>query len=339
MDSTDLVASTQILWKLLELYGIDPLPLFRQSGLDVDHILEPRARVSLKAVERIWLRGTELIPDPCFGIRAAECWHPSHLDALGFAWLASCTLRDALVRFARFSHIVSEGFDAVLEDTPDGLTLFLGATSGAKQFPAGSDAGAAILVDMCRMNYGSDLNPSGVTFVHPEPACSERHTAFFRCPVRFEAGHDSITLSFSQADQRLPSGNPHLAEINDQVILHYLERLESLGNEKVVNRVKAAIIDMLPSGGVSDDMVAPQLNMSVRSLQRRLNSAGTTFQTLLDETRHDLARAYLKDPSVSLTELTFVLGFSQPSAFSRAYKRWTGKPPSVHQSAALNQKQ
>jgi AraC-like DNA-binding protein len=88
------------------------------------------------------------------------------------------------------------------------------------------------------------------------------------------------------------------------------------------------IIDKLPSGEVSQDQVAPSLNMSARSLQRRLKSLGTTFRRLLDETRRELAESYIDDVETDLTEIAFLLGFSEHSAFSRAFKRWTGSAPS-----------
>jgi AraC-like DNA-binding protein len=108
-------------------------------------------------------------------------------------------------------------------------------------------------------------------------------------------------------------------------MIEYLGKLEK---DDIIDRVTAAIIDMLPSGGVADEKVAAQLNMSVRSLQRRLKEVGTTFRTLLETVRKDLAATYVCDPDIELVEVAFLLGFSDQSAFSRAFKRWTGKSPS-----------
>jgi AraC-like DNA-binding protein len=119
--------------------------------------------------------------------------------------------------------------------------------------------------------------------------------------------------------------NPQLARLNDQVMIEYLAKLNK---DDIVNRVAAVIVDMLPSGGVADEKVAETLGMSVRSLQRRLKEADTTFRTILDMTRRDLASTYVRDPDIELAEVAFLLGFSDQSAFSRAFKRWTGNPPS-----------
>ncbi|MFC1830118.1 helix-turn-helix domain-containing protein, partial [Thermodesulfobacteriota bacterium] len=206
-----------------------------------------------------------------------------------------------------------------------GLILTIHLDPIFEKIPAASDATLAIIVHMCRLNYGEEMRPIEVTFTHDEPFCVEDHYAYFRSPVKFRANRDSITFPLSAVDRRLPSGNLHLAELNDQLIVQYLENLDS---DDIVQRVKAGIIERLSSGGVSDEKIAPVLHMSVRSLQRKLQSTGTTFKTILDETRCELAEQYLQDPDTSLAELTFILGFSEQSAFSRAFKRWTGRSPS-----------
>jgi len=322
MSATYLLSPEEILWKTLEAYGHDPKPIFFQEGIDHDMFLKPGMRVSYRKVDNLWAKAAELIEDQCFGLRAAEFWHPSHFNALGYAWLASSTLRQALNRLARYVHIISEETDTRLEDTTEGLTLTL---SDSMHLPAHMDLTMAIIMFGCRLNYGAELNPVAVSFIHAEPSCAEKYLSYFNTPVNFSAKSDSLTLSAVDVDLRLPSGNPYLASINDQVIIRYLAELD---REDVVHRVKAAIIDELPTGGVSDEKVAPMLNMSVRSLQRKLQQADTTFHTLVDEVRLELAEVYVHDPSISLNEIPFVLGFSEYSAFSRAFKRWTGNAPS-----------
>ena len=124
-------------------------------------------------------------------------------------------------------------------------------------------------------------------------------------------------LSGAVVDQPLPTANPHLAHINDQEALRYLARLN---RSQITDRVQAAIIGQLASGKVSTQSVAKSLHMSTRTLQRLLRGAGTSFRSLLEATREELARAYLGDDNISLTQKSFMLGFSDPSAFTRAYQ-------------------
>ncbi len=120
--------------------------------------------------------------------------------------------------------------------------------------------------------------------------------------------------------------NPQLARLNDQIMIRYLAELDQ-GN--IINRVKAAVVDQMPSGNVTDQAIAKALHMGVRALQRKLQDAGTTFKTLLDGTRRELACQYIRDSRLNLNEISFLLGFAEVSSFSRAFKRWTGESPSV----------
>ena len=320
-----LATATNILWKLIEAYGHDPEALYFDVGIDPDLRNKPGARIPYTLVNELWAKATEIIDDPCFGLMAHKYWHPSYFHALGYAWLASHTLRDALNRFVRYLRIVSEKIFLKLEEGPDGLTLVLSYELLGMRVPAQIDMGMAMSIHICRLNFGEDLKPVVVNFMHAEPPCAEKYFELFKTSVRFSADRDSMTYSFADVDRYLMGANPQLARLNDQVMIEYLGKLNK---DDIIDRVTAAIIDMLPSGGIADEKVAETLNMSVRSLQRRLKEVGSTFRTLLEAVRKDLASTYVRDPDIELVEVAFLLGFSDQSAFSRAFKRWTGKSPS-----------
>jgi AraC-like DNA-binding protein len=128
-------------------------------------------------------------------------------------------------------------------------------------------------------------------------------------------------------DKRLGGANPHLAALNDHVVQRYLEEL---GQDEITQKVKKVITEELPSGRVSDDTVARILFMSPRTLQRKLRQQGTTFRRLVLATRRALAEQYLAEGRYTATEISFMLGFSEVSAFSRAYRGWTGASPREH---------
>ena len=151
--------------------------------------------------------------------------------------------------------------------------------------------------------------------------------------MQTDAAQDCLTLKTKDADQRLPGGNPHLAQINDRIIIRYLA---SLSNDDIIHRTQTAIIDLLPSGNVSDKKVARTLFLSERSLQHKLQQTGSSFRKLRARTREKRAQPYIQDPDVDLTEIAFLLGFSEHSSFSRAYKRWTGQTPSASRRAAVH---
>ena len=320
-----------VLWNILEAYKIDPKPLFQEAALNPALMRKPGGKYKIDNIDKVWRKASEVIDDPCFGLKAAEVWHPSNFDALGYAMLASNTLRTSLDRMVRYIGFISDEDFVVLDETEEGLrlTLVMGHTNIEK--PEQNDAALAVTLSMCRMNYIEDLAPVSVTLVHPKPSCSARYFEYFHSPVLFEASAYSLTLPMEAVDKILPGSNPQLAELNDQVMIEYLAKLDQ---DEIAHKVKAMIIDQLPSGGVTNETVARALNMSSRSLQRQLQSAGTTFNTLLNEIRQDLAQKYLREKDYSMTEIAFLLGFSESSAFSRAFKRWMGVSPYKYRKAS-----
>jgi len=299
--------------------------LFIEAGLDPGLMHNPDARMSYKVADKLWSKASELITDPCFGLRATRYWHPSHYGALGYAWLASSSLRTAFNRFERYVHTVSEFVDLQLEDTTDGFVVTLVQKPFVLDIPARTDAALAVAIKMCRVNVGEDLNPLVVTFTHKEFPGSGEYYAYFRSPIQFEAATNSFTLPSEVMDQPLDGTNPQLAQLNDQLMISTLARLN---RNDIEQRVKAAIIEQLPSGNISQEMVADALHMSIRNLQRKLKNIDSSFRDLLDDIRRELAKQYITASDINLNEVTFLLGFSESSSFSRAYKRWHGVTPS-----------
>lgn len=149
--------------------------------------------------------------------------------------------------------------------------------------------------------------------------------ALFQCPVTFNANVDSLTISLDEADKPRSCSNKQLAQLHDQLLIEYVAKLDK---NNFLERVKSAIINELGSGQFSDSTIAQTLLMSQPTLQRRLEENNTLFKILVNEVRQDLADTYLNDSSLSLTEISYMLGFSEISAFSRAFKRWSGQSPS-----------
>jgi AraC-like DNA-binding protein len=268
------------------------------------------------------------ISDPTFALRAAECWHPSNLGALGFAWLSSSTLRTGLQRVVRYWRLLGERSSSELLEAADGLTLaFDSGQSDPVAAAVTADFSMALLVSMCRMNYGAALRPVEVTLKYDRRGAGLRYQAHFRCPVRLDAPGNSFTLARGDAERALPSANRQIAAVLDQVLT---DQLAHLDRSNVVARCKASLLEQLPSGELTEAQLARTLNMSRRTLQRKLAEAETTYLKLVEDTRRDLALRYLEDPRHSITDITFMLGFSQQSAFTRAFRRWTGHSPTTY---------
>ena len=183
---------------------------------------------------------------------------------------------------------------------------------------------------MCRMNAGAALRPMTVSLRRKTPESTAPYDRYFGCPVRFGAEENAFLLSREDADSPLPSSNKQLATVFDKMLG---EELAQLDKSDVVARCRAAVLEHLTSGEASAEDTAKQLHMSPRTLQRKLAEVRLTYQQLVDDTRKDLALRYIADVKRSVSDITFSLGFSQPSAFTRAFKRWTGLSPTDYRES------
>jgi AraC-like DNA-binding protein len=325
------LASIQLVnWNILEAYNKDPLDVFSRVQLNPQLMHQPGARYSLNKIADLWEQMEKVIEDPCFGLAAAKYWHPSNFGTLGYALLMSTCLRTTLERLIRFHRIISDAAFGKLSEHRDRKTLVFNLTNkGEKQYsPAREDAAIAWIMSVLQVNYQRPLSPVSLSFRHGRPhGCAGKYYELFQAPIIFDAPVSGIELSLDDADRVLPSGNKDMAEFNDQAMNKYLLAKNS---DPLVSRVTKIIVEHLPSGDASIEKAASELYMSKRKLQRLLRDEGTSFIALLNETREDIAKQYVRDKDMNLTEIAFLLGFSEQSTFSRSFKRWTGKSPSSY---------
>jgi len=330
MTPTSLATLGQIVLRVLEMYGLDAQAMFARHGIDPALLGNPNARIPSRTWDLLARDAAAHIPDPAFGLLAARCWHPSNLGAVGYAWLTSSTLRTGLGRLVRYWRVLGEASSTRLEESAAGLTIVLARPAPDPVSSAVTmDFTTSLLVDMCRMNAGSSLRPVAVSLRRVRPKGSEAHRRYFGCAVHFAAEEDSITFARRDVDRPLPTANRQLAATLDQILT---EQLAHLDKNDLVARCQAQLLEQLCSGEVSEDVMAEQLHMSRRTLQRKLAEADLTYQKLVDDTRRDLAMRHLEDPRHSITDVTFLLGFSQQSAFTRAFRRWTGMSPGEYRA-------
>jgi AraC-like DNA-binding protein len=324
--STTLATVGQIMVRLLEMHGQDARGLLREAGIDPAATADPGLRIPNAQWQAVMRRAAPLIADPAFGLRAARCWHPSNLGALGHAWLAAASLRAGLELLVRYWRIIGGRWLPALKAARAEIGFELhDPYADDVVAPIGTDITFAIVLDMCRMNYGAALRPLRVELVRPRPAHHAAYAAFYGCPVHFGAGRRALVLRRSEAERALPSSNRRIGEVLDRVITEELARLD---RSDVLAQCQALLLEALPSGPLGEAAMAGRLHMSPRTLQRKLAARGTTHKQLVEDTRRKLALRFIEDPRRSLADITFELGFSQQSAFTRAFRRWTGSAPS-----------
>lgn len=330
---TKLASAQLVLWNILEKYNVDPEAVFKQVHLNPALMHQPGERYSLKKIADLWSEMEKRIDDPCFGLAAASCWHPSHFGTMAYAMLVSKSLRIALERLIRFHRVISDAdFGKLHEESETNSLVFTMQYTDESPYTYGrEDAALASLMSLLRVNYNKELVPVAVHLTHKRPDCSGKYYEFFRSPVYFDCPTCSLSLSLDVVDRILPSGNEELANFGDQAMTTYVASMDK-GTE--ITHIKKIIIEYLPSGNVTVEQVAAELGINARKLQRLLQAKGTTFLTLLNDTRMEIAKGYIQDKKMDLTEVAFLLGFAELSTFSRSFKRWTGKSPLQYRKVA-----
>jgi AraC-like DNA-binding protein len=329
MQFSTITSWARLIWDALATYGIDADRVFIEVGLDPDALNDSNGRYPVTAMRRLWQVAAERSGDPCFGLTAAEQWHPTTWHGLGYAWLASATLEEGFRRLVRYSGIISTAARIALEETAGSFRLTVSAdpSAGLEPPPVVIDAAAANLIHMCRITSGPDFRPEAVELPHGGAGCRRRRQEFFNAPIHYDAPEIAIVVDASHARRKLPSANTELAHANERVIADYLAELRGTG---IAMRVRARLIDDLPSGTVTEGPVADRLHMSRRTLQRRLRDEGTTYAEVFQGVRRELAERFIRERTLTLNEITYLLGFAEISSFSRSFKRWTGMAPSAY---------
>jgi AraC-like DNA-binding protein len=320
------------LWRTIESYGQDPKPLFEAENLDIRPPIDPGLRIPFEKIDRIRAQAVKICGDEAIGLRSAKVYLASQFGALGYAWQASLTIRKACLRLERFVRIVNDKAVVVVEDRDDCMVVTLRLDVPSLCESVRDDGALAMVARMCRLISSEGFRIQAVNFKHAPPADIKPYFEFFGCQLNFEQKYNQLLIPLSFADETLVGAHPELAVLNDQVVIR---RLALMDRNDIVARVQAALLDQMPNGTVSDDSIAESLYMSVRTMHRKLTEVDSNFRTLLVEMRRSLAEQYILDNSLTLTEISLLLGFSEPSSFSRAYKSWTGTAPSEARQARL----
>jgi AraC-like DNA-binding protein len=177
----------------------------------------------------------------------------------------------------------------------------------------------------CRLNFGRQLSPKRVELTHDQHHCRAAYEKYFNCRVVLNQPAPLMSMSVTEVDRVLRSGDEYLAGFHDNIMDDYIS---GLSRNRLIRSVQRIVAEQLVDGSITVDLIARELGMSTRKLQRELKIEGATYQDLLNETRRELAERYVREGHSDLTEVAFILGFADLSTFSRSFKRWTGVSPS-----------
>ncbi|HIL94563.1 MAG TPA: AraC family transcriptional regulator, partial [Pseudomonadales bacterium] len=321
-----LATMAQATFNYLDSSGLDAPAIFKSAGLDSKDIFDPNARFPAYATNRLLQIAIRETGEECIIYRVMDYYDITMAHAMGYAWLASRNLKEALDRFVRYHRMLSSNVEINLERAQGSWQLI------GKLIETGHrEANEGVLVfciHMCRISYGKDLIPINVQLTRTKPADPSPILDFYRCRVEFGCNENIILFSPSDVSQKQRGANPSLTIAMDNVITTYLARLDE---NDVDSQVRSIVARLLAHGEPSRDDIAEELNLAPRTLQRRLDEQDSSVKKIIDETRHQLAIEFLQHGNHSIKEIAYNLGFSDPSNFSRAFKRWEGMSPKAYQ--------
>ena len=330
-EPTTLTEAARLIAETLEKhYAVDPEPLFRSLELDVEQLAVAGARYPWETMQRLWKCAVDETGDPCFGLYVARRVRPTSFHALGFSWLVSHTLLGSLQRFRRYYQVITTAPVSIEIELHGNYYVFAGELGDPmlRAEDASQDAFLACVVQLCRAATENTFAPAAVGLQHEDFGQADEYIRFFNAPVTFGAERNTLSFEKESLETPLPGNNAELARANDKVAEHYLQ---SLDPRKVASNVRELLVTLLPSGKSNQELIAQRLHRSLSTLQRQLNREGTNYQQIRDETRKALATEYVHDHDLSLSQIAYMLGFSDQSNFSRAFKRWTGSSPRDYQ--------
>jgi len=265
--------------------------------------------------------------DEALGLRIGELIEPTQFGVLGYLTSSSRNLGEALFNFERFQRLVYGGNPCVLKVEGDSFTMEWGTDLGvANQLV--DETGLAALISFLRQAthpQAQELGPSRVGFINSKPKRIKPYKDFFNCEVVFEAPATSLRFPVAYLGMEIVSRDSNLHNLLSNQAAEMLSKMPS--QNELQQEIQEVILRALHSGQANFEYVAKQMNTSPRTLHRKLVGEQLEFKSLLLNMRKRLAQQYLADPLLSLTDISLLLGYSESSSFSRAFKTWFDKTP------------
>jgi AraC-like DNA-binding protein len=303
------------------------------AGLDPAALVGPEARVTQVAYNVLWARLAEASGDEDFGLHFGERLDLDAFDVVGHLVAKSATFGQGLERVVAYSRLLHDAGRVELEREGGVVRVYPGCRGLPHDPPRHvAEFSAAAVVALGRAVTGVAWAPRDVAFRHAAPARAGEHRRVFGVAPRFGRPETSVELGAEVLALPVRESQPGVLSYLDAYARGALEKLGPPGDDPVAN-VERAVARALERGAPELEPVAAHLGLSPRTLQRRLAEAATSFQAVVDRVRRAHAERYVADDRLALAEIAFLLGFSDPSNFHRAFRRWTGVTPAAFREA------
>jgi AraC-like DNA-binding protein len=330
--ATVLPVASRALLEACRRLGMEPERLLSEAGIDPVRLSDPDARLTEPQADGLWRAAYVASGDPLLALRASEATPFGAFRALDYVGVTGATLGEGLTRVADYFPIVDpRGVLEVVEEAA-GVALVFGAAGGAPLPPPAQEYTLGVLHSRARHAAVAEPRLVEVRFAFPRPVDVREHARVFGVEPRF--GARSAALVFTRSDWAAPTRmhDPGLFALLDQHVRALAGA--AAARDDLPARVRAAIAADLPGREPTLAAAARRLGVTGRTLQRRLADAGTRFARLVDDVRRERSEAFLRSGDVAVAEVSWLVGFSEQSAFTRAFRRWTGRSPTEFRRAA-----
>jgi AraC-like DNA-binding protein len=313
------------LLEYLENEGFDLKTILARVGIPESALEDTKTRFPKRRFQALWQVASEATGDPAIALRVSTMVKASALGIIGYLASASESRRNAFELVKGLTPLLWEDVECDLETGSEVafIRCSTGSSPEARRFT--TEYAIGLTVTMSRVLGAGRSDPLEARFSYSAPAYADEYERILRLPIRFDAGEDGVLFPISMMDSLNPSADAALRQLLEGYAADQLAKIPT--SAQFSQRIRACILSMLPLGGLTADTVAAQFSMSNRTLRRRLQQEATSYQEILDDVRAELAGHYLAKEKRGIDEVAFLLGFSDPSAFTKAFRRWTGQTP------------
>jgi AraC-like DNA-binding protein len=304
--------------------------LLTRSGLSVEDLDDQDARVPMSRYIALMTAGKALCAAPALALEFCEGTRFEEFSVVGLICQSADTMGEALAELNRFRRLVIE-IDGLVPGerfklTPRDDGLWLEDQRPPDNFPELTEIAFGRFICEVARHYPGTPFVKQLVVIHPAPDHAEAYERILQVPVTFGADRNAMRIDPSWLSLKIHKPNPYVFGVLSAHAAALLEELQASRTTR--GRVEALILPLLHKGdAIGKDYVAKELGVSGQTLYRKLKAEGVGFEQLLDELRHRLAVHYLDGRKVSVSETAYLVGFADASAFSRAFKRWTGRSP------------
>lgn len=333
-EPTIAAGNARALMELAVAKGASREVLAARSGLDPAELQDQDRRIPFAKYVALMRAGKELCRDPALALHYGEAVDFAEVSVVGLIGRASETMADGFAQFNRYARLVvddGKGRDRFVLKRSAGQLWVVDTLQNADDFPEFAETSFARMVCTSRRWFPESQFIKAVHFTHAPPEYRAEYERVFRVPVVFESDRNALLTD----DAWLTHRNPHASRYVFGILsAHAEELLERLERSKTTRgRVESLLMPIMHTGDADMLTIARKLGVSRQTLFRKLKAEGVTFEKVLDELRRTMALDYLRGRKVSVNETAYLVGFSDPAAFSRAFKRWTGHSPGAFASA------